>query len=77
MSKARLQIFTKLVFLIIFIVTWFAINYLFNELNTGIIAAISGAIAFLVSPRIKKIDSQSGELIQLKWMLLKKLVIAN
>jgi uncharacterized membrane protein YagU involved in acid resistance len=68
MSKTQLQILSKVIFAIIFAIIWFVINYLFDDLNTGKIAAITGAITYVLSPKMKKIDSQSAESIQMKWI---------
>lgn len=77
MSKTRVKVFTKLLFLSIFTLTWIVINTYFEQINAGIAGAISGVIAFILSPSVKEIESQSGDHIQVKWIFLKSLIISK
>ncbi|MFD0931102.1 hypothetical protein ACFQ0R_00675 [Psychroflexus salinarum] len=44
----------------------------FENVGIGMRGAVSGILAYVLSPGIKKVDSQSGEHIQVKFIFLKK-----
>lgn len=48
------------------------VQYFFEIKNPITVAIILGALAIIVTPRIKKIKTQSGEKTQFTWVFLKK-----
>ena len=71
-TKSKLTIIYYLIFLSIFLVIWFIVDYTFQDLDKPYIGMISAGFAGLLSPRLKTFDSQAGQKLQFKWIFLKK-----
>lgn len=61
---------------IVFVVLFFGLKYfgLENALTRAVIAA---GIGIVLSPRVQKVQTQSGEKKQLKWVFLKKVILID
>ena len=71
--KTNVQILSRLVFYIIFITIWLLLDIEFNDFPNSLFkVGACGALASILSPRINKINTQSGNKIQLKWVFFKK-----
>lgn len=75
--SGKVKILSNVFFVAVFVFSWLVINYFYKDLKISIVGAISGIIAYLLSPRLKTLDSQSGKQIQIKWIFLKKLVLVK
>lgn len=64
------------VFLVVLLVSAI-LDKVFNIESLGIRIAVSAFFAVLVSPRKKKIQTQSGEKTQITWFFLKKPIILD
>lgn len=60
-----------LIFLSIFLLIWFIINYAFQNLDNPYIGMISAGFAGLLSPHLKTFDTQADQKLQFKWIFLK------
>ncbi len=65
-------------FFVILIIT-LLLNLIFSFVfeNIAINAGLAAGIAILLSPRKKRIQTQTGEKIQITWVFLKKAIILN
>jgi len=50
------------------------LDFIFNVENTVIRSGIAGFVGVLLSPRKKKIQTQTGEKTQITWIFLKKAI---
>ncbi|WNW01273.1 hypothetical protein RRF68_09735 [Tenacibaculum sp. HL-MS23] len=64
------------VFLVVLLVSAI-LDKVFNIESLGIRIAVSAFFAVLVSPRKKKIQTQTGEKTQITWFFLKKPIILD
>ncbi len=67
-------------FLVIFILTFLFVLFfdkVFLIENTFIRSGLSAGIAVFLSPRKKKIKTQTGEKTQINWLFLKEPIILN
>ena len=64
-----------IIFPLIMFICLLIMDKIFNMDNFLITAAIAGAIAFILSPRKKKLQTQTGEKTQITWFFLKKPII--
>ncbi|MCT4700154.1 MULTISPECIES: hypothetical protein [Tenacibaculum] len=64
------------VFLVVLLVSAI-LDKVFNIESLGIRIAVSAFFAVLVSPRKKKIQTESGEKTQITWFFLKKPIILD
>ena len=65
-----------IVLLFFFLIVYFGLVFL-GVTNNLIRASISAAIAFALSPRRKKIKTQTGEKTQITWIFLKDAIILD
>jgi hypothetical protein len=72
-TKASLYVFG--IFLVTYLVVRFIIQALFSEINTYLLSVISAAITVVLTPQRRIVKKQSGDEIQLKWLLNKKVII--
>ena len=61
-----------LVFFFLFLIFYFAIEFLFQLNNPLLRTCFSATLAFVLSPRKKKIQTQTGEKTQITWVFLKE-----
>ncbi|WP_147266211.1 hypothetical protein [Polaribacter sp. WD7] len=66
--------FPKLFFVITFLILYL-ITYLCGIENPMLRTVFSITLAFILSPKKKKIKTQTGEQIQITWLFLKKPII--
>lgn len=59
-------------FMIIFLALWFLFQYFFENVKGGYKAFICGAVTAILAPRFNILKKQSGKVIQLIWLFLKK-----
>lgn len=69
---SKYRILGSLIFLLIFLTTWTTLHLTAEGLDVGYKGMISTGLTAILTPRIKKIDTQSGNKIQIKWLLLKR-----
>jgi hypothetical protein len=72
-TKASIYVFG--IFLVTYLVVRFIIQALFSEINTYLLSVISAAITVVLTPQRRIVKKQSGDEIQLKWLLNKKVII--
>ena len=75
-----MQYLAKKPFLVIFILTFSLImffDYVLNIENTFIRGGLAAGIAVFLSPRKKKIKTQTGEKTQITWVFLKEPIFLN
>ncbi|APG65763.1 hypothetical protein LPB136_10475 [Tenacibaculum todarodis] len=65
-----------LIYPIVFVTLFFGMKFLGLE-STITRAIIAAGIGIILSPRVKKIQTQSGEKKQLTWLFLKEPIILN
>jgi hypothetical protein len=73
-----MKIFKKLYWLIlpsIMIISLIIMDRIFNIDNFFITGGLAGLIGFILSPRKKKIKTQTGEKTQITWIFLKESII--
>lgn len=70
--RTKIYLLHYTVFLGVFLMLWFAFELIFEGLDLKIQALLCAVIARLLSPKIKTVDSQAGQQIQLKWFFLEK-----
>ncbi len=58
--------------IIIFLIIHFTLSIFFKNLHKAIIAGITGFITAILSPQMKKITTENGDKIQIKWIFSKK-----
>ena len=73
-KKIKVRILWYLSFLVIFLIVWTILHFALENLGNPYKGLISGGIAALLSPRIKKYENQSGKQTQLKWIFTKKTI---
>ena len=66
-----------LVFFFIFMILYFLIEFLFKLDNPLLRTCFSATLAFVLSPRKKKIQTQTGEKTQITWFFLKEPIIID
>jgi membrane associated rhomboid family serine protease len=71
----KVRILKSAIFISIFLIIWVALNFMFENLSAGFKGMISGGISVILAPRLKRIQSQSGNQMQLKWIFLKKPIL--
>jgi len=70
----KLVHYPRLIFLLVFLITY-ALAY-FSKLNNPILSTLfSITLAFILSPRKKKIETQSQNKTQITWLFLKEPII--
>tara|TARA_R110001606_G_scaffold4410_1_gene20539 strand:+ start:4949 stop:5176 length:228 start_codon:yes stop_codon:yes gene_type:complete len=75
-----MEYLAKRLFLVIFSITFFLIFFLdviIGMKNGMIRAVIAAGVAVFLSPRKKKISTQTGEKTQITWIFLKKPIILD
>tara|TARA_R110001592_G_scaffold165564_1_gene400042 strand:+ start:4361 stop:4588 length:228 start_codon:yes stop_codon:yes gene_type:complete len=75
-----MEYLAKRSFLVIFSITFFLIFFLdviIGMKNGMIRAVIAAGVAVFLSPRKKKISTQTGEKTQITWIFLKKPIILD
>lgn len=74
-AKIKAILLQTLIFIVVCLVTSLMLNFLFEAIvlkyKAGIIGGISGLIAVILSPKIKTIESQSGQQIQITSVFMK------
>jgi len=70
----QINLLCKLAFIVIFLVSWFVMFYTIKSIDTPYIAMVAAVLALVLSPRVKKYETQSGTQAQLKWLFLKKVI---
>ena len=73
-----MEYLAKRSFLVVFIITIlliFFLDFVLGIKNGMIRAAIAAGVAVLLSPRKKKINTQTGEKTQITWLFLKNPII--
>ncbi|WP_299016065.1 hypothetical protein [uncultured Polaribacter sp.] len=75
-----MKLFKKIywiIYPILLITCLFILDKVFNVDNFLIRATIAGAIGFILSPRKKIIETQTGKVKQITWILLKKPILLD
>ena len=72
----KLAHYPRLIFLFIFLLTY-VITYICKLENPMLRTVFSITLAFVLSPRKKKIETQSGVKTQITWLFLKKPIIID
>ena len=72
-TKASIYIFV--IFLVTYLVLRFGIEYIFNDINSYLLTAISAILTLLLSPQRRIVKKRSGDEIQLKWLFSKKVIV--
>lgn len=72
--KTKAKFFQGLLFLIVFLLTWLLADFLLEknmDHRAGILGVIAAALALLLTPKMKTIESQSGQQIQVSSIFIK------
>jgi cbb3-type cytochrome oxidase subunit 3 len=70
----KLAQYPRLIFLLVFLITY-TVSY-FSKLNNPLLSTLfSITLAFILSPRKKKIETQSQNKTQITWLFLKEPII--
>lgn len=72
-TKASIYIFV--IFLVTYLVLRFGIQYIFNDINSYVLTAISAVLTVLLSPQRRIVKKKSGDEIQLKWLFSNKVIV--
>ena len=72
--KTKANIFSLIIFLVIYTIVWVIIYYIFDRLNMLTVSAITAGVAVMLSPQEKIIETQSGKKVQLKWLFFDKVI---
>ena len=67
----KVATYTRLVFVVVFLLIYY-ITYLSGIENGMLRTVFSITLAFVLSPRKKKTQTQTGEQTQITWLFLKK-----
>jgi len=71
-KRTKYRVLSSLAFFVIFFTIWTILHVTVKGLDVGYKGMISGGLTAILAPRIKKINTQSGDKIQIKWIFLKK-----
>lgn len=74
-KSTKANIYTFILFSVIFLIIWLLVRNLFKSLAIPIVGAITAAISVILAPQKRTVKTQSGEQIQLKWIFSKKVII--
>ena len=66
-----------LVFAIVTFVLMFILDNFFGITDSLLRAVIAASVAFIISPRVKIIETQDGNKKQITWVFLKKAIIID
>lgn len=66
-----------LVFAIVTFVLMFILDNFFGITDSLLRAVIAASVAFIISPRVKIIETQDGKKKQITWVFLKKAIIID
>lgn len=69
--------YPALILCFFFVVFYFGFDYVFNIENYFFKATLSTILAFILSPKRKKIQTQSGVKTQITWVFLKESIIID
>ena len=72
-TKASIYIFV--IFSVTYLVLRFGIQYIFNDINSYLLTAISAILTLLLSPQRRIVKKRSGDEIQLKWLFSNKVIV--
>ncbi len=63
------------IYILLYILVSGILYFSFKEIKTVLIIPISAVIAYILLPRIKELETQSGMKTQIKWNFMKKTFI--
>lgn len=67
MTYKKAQFLGFIIFVVIYVISWFIVGLMTEK--TALIGCVSVLLSFLLSPSIKKVDSQSPDDFFVKWHL--------
>ena len=73
-KRPKAVIIGNAIYLAVFLIFWFLFPYFFEDNNMSFRGGISAVLTFIISPRITKVQMQSGEKLQIKWLFSSKAI---
>lgn len=74
-NKLKARLIFYIGFLTVFLLVWFILHLLFENLQSPFKGLISAGAAVFLGPRLKTIETQSGKKMQLIWFFYRKSII--
>ena len=68
-------IISNTIYIAVFIISWWLLSLPVDKITTVNKSGIAALFTFVVSPRVTRIQMQSGEKLQIKWLFSKKVII--
>jgi hypothetical protein len=74
-AKTKGRLYSFIIFFALFVIVWLVLQFVFTELKTPWLGALTAALTTVIAPHRKIIKTQTGEQVQLKSILSKKVII--
>ena len=71
----KAYLFKIVLFIAIYLIIYYLAKIYFKNVNGKYIAVIVAVITALLAPQMKKVETQSGDKIQIKWIFSKKTIL--
>ena len=76
-KEFRQTIFYSSIYLFIYLLSIGILYISFKEIKMTVIIPISTIIAYILSPKFKQVEMQSGMKYQVKWIFMKKTILIS
>ena len=74
-KEFKITVFYSTIYILLYILVSGILCFSFKEIKTVLIIPISAVIAYILLPRIKELETQSGMKTHIKWNFIKKTFI--
>ncbi len=76
-NKTKYLMYRYLIPLLIFLLVWLVFEYFYPEMIIGKKGFFVAGITYMLSPKIKKINFLRGQNIQIKWFIMRKVILLS
>jgi len=73
-SNTKFTLISLLLFISIFLITFFIVREVFGLTTGSLVGSISAVVAVILAPRQTIVNKQSGREVQLTWFFSKKVI---
>ena len=74
-KEFKITIFYSTIYILFYLLVSGILYFSYKEIKTVVIIPISAVIAYILLPRIKELETQTGMKTQIKWNFIKKTFI--
>jgi hypothetical protein len=74
-KEFKITVLYSTIYILLYILVSGILYFSFKEIKIVMIIPISAVIAYILLPRIKELETQSGMKTQIKWNFIKKIFI--